>query len=97
MQPFEVVVLMAGTAFHGANPLSFGTPPHVHGVPVTIISLPRKVSCGVAIHTAWVTQHRHHGFKGRSGRSFITRQCHFVNTIALDMLTTCGEGSNQRA
>jgi hypothetical protein len=52
VRTLEVVILVTGTAFDGGNAIAIGTTPYIHRVPVSIISLPRKVSLGMAIHAA---------------------------------------------
>src|SRR5580693_975572 len=48
----EIVVLMTRAAFHCVNPRPVWSPTDLHGVPMTIVSLSRKISYRVAIHTA---------------------------------------------
>lgn len=68
---FKIMVLMAGAAFHPGDALSIHTAPDVHRVPVSIVSLPGKISAGMAIHTTPMPEHRHDRFKRRRGRSLI--------------------------
>jgi hypothetical protein len=48
----EIVILMAGTAFFGGDSETDWTAPHVHGVRVALVALPRIISHRVAIHAA---------------------------------------------
>jgi hypothetical protein len=59
MPSFQVVVLVAGAAFNGGNSVSIGTAPHIHGVPVAVITLPWKIPARVAVHASRVMKHRH--------------------------------------
>src|SRR5437588_11340320 len=70
----EVVVLVTGAAFHAQKTVSIRAAPHIHGVPVPIVSLSREISPGVAVHTPRVMQHLGHGLKGADSLSFITRR-----------------------
>jgi hypothetical protein len=63
MQSFEVVILVTTAAFRRGDPISIATPPHVHGVRTSIVSLSRKISVGMAIHAARMMQHWHYGFE----------------------------------
>jgi hypothetical protein len=38
------MVLMTRAAFHGGDAVSIDTTPHIHGVPVAVVSLPREIS-----------------------------------------------------
>ena len=60
----KIVVLMAGAAFHAVGSGPVRTAANVHGVPMTVVPLPRKVPSGVAVHAARVTQNGEDGFKG---------------------------------
>ena len=53
----KVMILMAGAASHTGNTLSIKAAPDVHGVPVQVISLPGKVSTGMAIHAPRMPEH----------------------------------------
>jgi hypothetical protein len=52
---------MAGAAFLRGHPMAFKAAPHVHGVGMAIISLPREMSSRMAIHAAGMAQHRNEG------------------------------------
>ena len=69
----EVVVLVAGAAFHAGNTVSIQAAPHIHQVPVAIVSLAREIPPGVAVPTARVMQYFDHGLKGCGSRSIIKR------------------------
>ncbi len=71
---FNVMVLMASTAFQRRHAVSLWAPRNIHRVAVTVVSLPRKISRGVAIHTAWMAEHWNNGFKCIGCRLIITRQ-----------------------
>jgi hypothetical protein len=83
------VILVTGATFNGGDAVSVETTPHIHRVLVCIVSLPRKISAGVAIHTARVMQHRDHGFKGTRGRSIISQR-HSINALVLSVRVTGG-------
>jgi hypothetical protein len=92
MPPFEVVVLVAGATFHSREAVSVRATSHTHGVPVAIITLARKISLGMAIHTARMTQYRDHGFKGASGCSIIPL-CRPRNGLTLCIFIVRGDTS----
>lgn len=48
---------------HCVHAVTVRTTVDVHGVPVTVIALPRKVSNGVAVHTARIVQYAKHSFE----------------------------------
>ena len=54
----KIMVLMAAAASHTGNTLAIEAAPDVHGVPVQVVSLPGKVSTGMAIHAARMAEHR---------------------------------------
>src|SRR5580693_1998865 len=54
MRAREIMVLMARTAFFRRNPMTIRTSAHVHGVPMSVVALPRIVSLRVTIHAARV-------------------------------------------
>jgi hypothetical protein len=68
------MVLVTGAAMCAGDAVSIWTAPHIHGVPMVIVSLAGEVSVGMAIHTSRIVQHRNHGFKGANGRSIIARR-----------------------
>jgi hypothetical protein len=61
----KVVVLMAAATFHAVGSAPVRAAANVHGMPMAVVALPRKVPGGVAIHAARVTQNGKDGFKGR--------------------------------
>jgi hypothetical protein len=71
--PFDVEILVTDAALHRLEPLSSRAAADVHGVPMAIISLPRKVSARVAVHTPRVTEHRYDRFESGGSGSAITR------------------------
>jgi hypothetical protein len=60
----KIVVLMAGTAFHRITTGAVRAAANAHGMRMTVVALPRKVSTRVAIHAARVPQNGKHGGKG---------------------------------
>jgi hypothetical protein len=57
MQIYEVMILVTGAALHRIQPLSIGSAPNLHRMPVAVISLTRKVSGRVTIHAARMMQY----------------------------------------
>lgn len=53
----KIMVLMAGAASQTGDTLTVQTTANVHGMPMQVISLPGKVSTGMAIHTARMPEH----------------------------------------
>src|SRR5580765_3969376 len=53
----KIMVLMTCAALQTDDTLPLKTTPDVHCVPMSIVSLPGKVSCGMAIHTARMTEY----------------------------------------
>src|ERR1700681_4400783 len=95
MPPFEVVVLVAGATFHSDEAVSVVTTSHIHCVPVAVIPLARKISLGMAIHTARMMEHRDHGFKSSCGCSIITRH-RTISLFAPLMFIACQDRSSRR-
>src|SRR6201997_5015238 len=56
MQTFQIVVLMTCAALYSERAISIRAAAHLHSVPVTIVSLPRKVARRMAIHAARVME-----------------------------------------
>jgi hypothetical protein len=75
---------------YARDAVSIRTAAHVHGVPVAIVSLPRKVSIGMAIHAARKMQHWDHGFKRPGSRRIITRR-RSTSAKELCLVISCGE------
>jgi len=67
MQPFQIVTLMARTALYGERAISIRAAAHLHRVPVTIVSLPRKVARRMTIHAARVMEDGNDGFESGGG------------------------------
>jgi len=55
MSARKIMVLMTSAAFFRSHSVTLWTSPHIHGVLVSIIALPRKLPAGMTIHTAWVS------------------------------------------
>jgi hypothetical protein len=66
MRPRKVMVLVTGAALNRINALPIRSAPHLHRMPVAVVSLARKVSGGVAIHAARMAQYRNDGLKRSS-------------------------------
>jgi hypothetical protein len=82
---FEVLILVTAAAGHGGDSISIATAPHVHGVRMSIVSLPRKVSVGMAIHTARMMQHWHYSFERTNCGSIIKLRCGAGSELTLDV------------
>src|SRR6185369_4792200 len=54
MDSREVTSLMAGAAFDRVEALPVGSAPNLHGVRMAVVSLPRKIAGGMAVHAAWM-------------------------------------------
>jgi hypothetical protein len=54
----KIMILMTGAAFQAGDTFPIETPPDVHRVPVSVVSLPGKVSTRMAVHTTRMTKHR---------------------------------------
>jgi hypothetical protein len=86
MQPFQIVILMARTALYSECAISIRSAAHLRRVPVTIVSLPRKVARRMAIHAARVMEDGNDGFESAGSRSvvaFIFLPFIFLSFIAL--------------
>jgi hypothetical protein len=59
------MVLMAGAASHTRDSLSVNAAPDVHCVSVQVVSLPGKVSTGMAIHATRMPENWEYRLKGR--------------------------------
>jgi hypothetical protein len=66
MHAREIVVLMTGAAFHRIHSLAAGSARDLHGVPMAVVSLTRKISDGVTIHAPRMAQDRDDGLKSSS-------------------------------
>ena len=67
VQSCEIVILMTGTAFDGIHAVSVRSAMNLHGVAMAVITLARKISGGVAIHTARMAKHGDNRLKSGSG------------------------------
>jgi hypothetical protein len=72
VQAHEIVILMTGAASDGIYSMSVSTA-NLHCVAMAVVTLTRKVSTGVAIHTARVVKHRNNCFESRSGADIVAR------------------------
>src|ERR1700739_1452534 len=81
----EIMVLMAGATPQTGDTLAFQTPPDVHCVPMSIVSLARKVSARMAVHAARMPEHGHNRFKGSYGRCIILLY-RFSSDVLIDFL-----------
>src|SRR5439155_23320193 len=57
----EIVILMARAALFSGHTVAVAAAPHVHGVLMTVVSLPREVAMRMAIHAARMAQDRDEG------------------------------------
>jgi hypothetical protein len=87
----EVVVLVTGTTSHAGDSLSRGTSPHIHPVLVAIVSLPREISSGVAVHAPWMMENRNDRLKRRGGGYGIIASGRSVNVLDSRVFSTGGE------
>jgi hypothetical protein len=83
VQASEIMILMTGAASDGINSLSVSTA-NLHCVAMAVVTLTRKVSTGVAIHTARVAKHRNNCFESRSRAGIIARH-DFMNDLCIRM------------
>jgi hypothetical protein len=74
MLPRQIALLVASAAMYARDTISVGPTPHIHRVPMFIVSLAGKVSLGVTIHTSRAVQHWRHGFKRINGCIRIARR-----------------------
>jgi hypothetical protein len=80
VQAHEIVALMTSAASHAVNAAAVCSTTDLHGVSMTVVSLSREISSGVAIHTARMTEHRHNCFES-SGRASIVARPYFMNEL----------------
>ncbi len=73
VQAHEIVVLMARTALDGIHALPGWSAENLHRMAVAVVTLTRKVSMGVTIHTARMTKHRDNGFESSRGAIVVGR------------------------
>jgi hypothetical protein len=84
VQAREIVILVTGAAADSIYALPVWSTADLHRVTMTIISLTRKISIRVAIHTARMTEHRHDCFESGSGAGIIARH-YFMNELRSGM------------
>src|SRR5258708_26655923 len=87
MRTFEVAVQVAGAVLDRIDTLPIRSTPNQHCMAMTIVSLARIVSAGMAIYAARVMQYRHKGFEG-SSRSNLAVSRHFMEGIRFSTFTT---------
>ena len=63
MRSRKVMVLVTGAALNRIQSLPIGSASYLHRMLMAIVSLPREVSGGMAIHAARMAQHRNDGLK----------------------------------
>jgi hypothetical protein len=80
VQAREIVILVTGAASDCIYALPVWSTADLHRVTMTIVSLTRKISIGVAIHTARMTEHGHNCFERGSGAGIIVRH-YFQNEL----------------
>ena len=83
VQAHEIVVLMTGAASDSIHSLSVSTA-NLHCVAMAIVTLTRKVSTGVAIHTARMAKHWNNCFESRGGAGIVWRH-NFMNDFCVRM------------
>jgi hypothetical protein len=83
VQAHEIVVLMTGAASDSIHSLSVSTA-NLHCVAMAIVTLTRKVSTGVAIHTARMAKHWNNCFESRGGAGIVWRH-NFMNDLCVRM------------
>ena len=66
MCALQVMILVTSATLNRIHSLPIGSASHLHSMLMTVVSLPREVSRGVAIHTAGMAQYRNDSFKGSS-------------------------------
>jgi hypothetical protein len=66
------MVLMTGAAFDRIHSVSIRPTVNLHRVTVAVVTLTRKISHRVTVHTARVTKHRDNLFKRGCGCGIVT-------------------------
>jgi hypothetical protein len=89
MSSRKIVILVTATTWHASHVFSILTTPYIHRVPMSIVSLPRKVSVRVAVHTPGMMKHWDHGLERTGGRGIVTRRTRL-------RFITRGHGSNEQ-
>jgi hypothetical protein len=80
------MVQVTGAAMYASDAVPTGTSPYIHRVPMVMISLPGKVSNGMAVHTSRIVQYRNYGFKCANRRTILA--CRRCSNFAV--ITACG-------
>jgi hypothetical protein len=83
VQAREIVILMTGAASDGIYSLSVSAA-NLHCVAMAVVTLTRKVTTGVAIHTARVAKHWNNCFESRSGAGIVARH-DFMDDLCVGM------------
>jgi hypothetical protein len=73
VQANQIVVLVARAAFNGIQAVPVCSTVNLHRVSMAIISLARKISLRVAIHTARMVKDCHNRFERSSGPGIVAR------------------------
>ena len=84
VQAREIVLLMARTAFDAVDAMTVISAANLHGVTMAVITLARKVSGGMTIHTARVAKHRNNCFEICSGADIVARH-DFTSELCISM------------
>jgi hypothetical protein len=77
------MILMTAAASDGIYSLSVSTA-NLHCVPMAVITLTRKVSAGVAIHTTRMAKRWNNCFESRSGAGIVARH-NFTHELCVGM------------
>jgi hypothetical protein len=81
VQAYEIVILMTGAASDAIYSMSVSTA-NLHCVAMSVLTLTRKVSTRVAIHTARMVKHGNNCFESRSGNGIVWRH-DFMNDLCV--------------
>ena len=76
----KIVILVTGAAFDGTHSFSVRPAMNLHRVAMAVVTLPRKISGGVAIHTSRMAQHGDYRFESL-GRAGIGMSACFMNEL----------------
>lgn len=71
MRSRKVMILVTSATSYRIQSLPIWSASYLHRMLMAIVSLPREVSTGMAIHAARMAQHRNNGLK--SSRTSVTR------------------------
>src|SRR6201987_4990506 len=88
MQTFQIVILMTCAALYSERAISIRAAAHLHRVPVTIVSLPRKVARRMAIHAARVMEDGDDRFESGGSGSVVA-------FLIAPFVALCGEVKKQ--